>query len=76
MVREIRVGDFFHERKFLHGWDREKPLFPGDKKKRSGMVLEVHRDPEGDGVIKVLLSGGGTEGWGYRAFLEFHDVYR
>ena len=62
MVREIRVGDFFIEKEM--------------KSRQTGVILEVKRDPEGDGVVRVLLSGGRMEGWSYRNFLNFHEVYR
>ena len=63
---DVRVGDFFCERVKSVSW------------KKTGVVLEVDRDPEGggDGVVKVLLNDGHTEGWSYRGFLQFYSVYR
>jgi hypothetical protein len=62
--RDVKVGDFFCE--------KVKSVFG----KKTGVVLEVHRDPEGDGVVKLLMNDGRTEGWSYRGFLNFYRVYR
>jgi hypothetical protein len=64
VIVDVQVGDFCHEKVKSVSW------------MRNGIVLEVHRDPEGDGVVKLLLSGGRTEGWSYRSFLAVYDVYR
>ena len=66
MIGDVRVGDFFCEKVKSVSW------------KKTGVVLEVDRDPEGggDGVVKVLVNDGHTEGWSYRGFLQFYNVYR
>ena len=66
MIGDVCVGDFFCEKVKSVSW------------KKTGVVLEVDRDPEGggDGVVKVLVNDGHTEGWSYRGFLQFYRVYR
>ena len=66
MIGDVKVGDFFCE--------KVKSTFG----KKTGVVLEVERDPEApnDGYIKVLMNDGRTEGWSYRGFLNFYRVYR
>ena len=66
MIGDVRAGDFFYE--------KVKSTFG----KKTGVVLAVNRDPEGgdDGVVKLLMSDGRTEGWSYRGFLNFYQVYR
>ena len=66
MIGDVRVGDFFCEKVKSVSW------------KKTGIILEVDRDPEGggDGVVKVLVNDGHTEGWSYRGFLQFYNVYR
>lgn len=66
MIGDVKIGDFFCERVKSVSW------------RKTGIILEVDRDPEGggDGVVKVLLNDGRTEGWSYRGFLKFYRVYR
>jgi len=66
VIGDVKVGDFFCE--------KVKSVFG----KKTGVVLEVNRDPEApnDGYIKVLMNDGRTEGWSYRGFLNFYRVYR
>jgi hypothetical protein len=66
VIGDVRVGDFFCEKVKSVSW------------KKTGIILEVDRDPEGggDGVVKVLVNDGHTEGWSYRGFLQFYNVYR
>jgi hypothetical protein len=66
VIVDVKVGDFFYE--------RAKSVFG----KKTGVVLEVERDPEGggDGVVKLLMNDGRTEGWSYRGFLNFYRIYR
>ena len=66
MIGDVKVGDFFCE--------KVKSTFG----KKTGVVLEVYRDPEApnDVYIKVLMNDGRTEGWSYRGLLNFYKVYR
>ena len=52
MIGDVKVGDFFCE--------KVKSVFG----KKTGVVLKVERDPEGggDGVVKLLMNDGRTEG--------------